>query len=119
MYESAGGKSFRYFDENKNSLGFEYQSPFNPLNLTLAEFIQQANSRSDGDGHLYLQQSLNGFGELGRDFAAWNWTWVLSQTKAQDWGFPDNNLLLIGMQDARTPSHFDERENLFAQVPET
>lgn len=65
---------------------------------------------------LYMQQSLSGLPNFAADFGKWDWSFILTLAKMHSWGVPDNNLLLVGMKGARTPLHFDERENLFAQV---
>ena len=48
---------------------------------------------------VYLQQTLNdGVGKnIVLDFLKFNWGWVTSQQKRNNWGPLTSNLLLIGM----------------------
>ena len=66
----------------------------------------------------YLQQGLfMGIGDqVTRDFQGFNWDWLNALTKLLRFGPQTSNLLLIGEDGCITPCHYDEQENLFAQV---
>lgn len=66
---------------------------------------------------MYLQQSLNS--SLGPEivhFVNFNWEYCKSKQSKHNWGPLTSNLLLIAMEGNVTPCHYDEQENLFAQV---
>ena len=50
------------------------------------------------------------------DFIAFNWQWVSGLAKALGWGQLTTNVLFVSMPHLITPCHYDEQENLFAQV---
>ena len=66
----------------------------------------------------YLQQGLfMGIGDqVTRDFQGFKWDWLNALTKLLRFGPQTSNLLLIGEDGCVTPCHYDEQENLFAQV---
>lgn len=64
----------------------------------------------------YLQETLSGHSEMASEFSSWKWELPVRISAACGWGLPDSNELFMGMKNAETPLHFDERENLFYQI---
>ena len=50
------------------------------------------------------------------DIDSFNYTWLLDLVRRMDWGEELTNMLLVGMPDVVTPTHFDILENLYVQV---
>ena len=50
------------------------------------------------------------------DIDSFNYTWLLGLVKRMQWGDEVTNLLLVGMHDVVTPTHYDTLENLYVQV---
>ena len=67
---------------------------------------------------LYLQTALvDGVGaEMMADFRAFDWEGVLATQQRLGWGSLSSNLLLVGQKGNTTPCHYDEQQNLFAQL---
>ena len=53
---------------------------------------------------------------MASEFSSWKWELPVRISAACGWGLPDSNELFMGMKNAETPLHFDERENLFYQI---
>ncbi|KAG8276575.1 Hypoxia-inducible factor 1-alpha inhibitor [Homalodisca vitripennis] len=66
----------------------------------------------------YLQQMLNNTMGQGivEDFLQFRWDWINDKQKKHSWGPLTFNLLLVGMEGNVTPCHYDEQQNLFAQI---
>ncbi|KAI0215867.1 Hypoxia-inducible factor 1-alpha inhibitor [Lamellibrachia satsuma] len=66
----------------------------------------------------YLQQTLTeGVSKkIVLDFLQFNWAWLNTQQKRNNWGPLTSNLLLVGMPGNITPCHYDEQENFLSQV---
>jgi hypoxia-inducible factor 1-alpha inhibitor (HIF hydroxylase) len=73
---------------------------------------------SSGSQRLYLQTALvDGVGaEMMADFRAFDWEGVLATQQRLGWGSLSSNLLLVGQKGNTTPCHYDEQQNLFAQL---
>lgn len=67
---------------------------------------------------IYLQQSLNVTvgPQIVKDFLEFDWSVCNGKQAKHNWGPLTSNLLLIAMEGNVTPCHYDEQENLFAQV---
>jgi len=109
---------FRYFDVKKNIGKFDFKAPVQETQQTLADFTAEAMQllEEGRPERLYLQETLSGHAEMAQEFASWGWELLIRVSSACGWGLPDSNELFVGMRDAETPLHFDERENLFFQV---
>jgi len=130
---------FKYWDETKNLGGYEFSPSTRKLSMTFAEFYekfkdQQKKAKSipplelglvlDESLHqhigpyLYLQQGLSiGVGQqITDDFSQWNFSYAVGLSKKLKWGNLTTNSLFVGVRGVITPAHFDEQENLFAQV---
>uniref|UniRef100_A0A1B6C8Y2 Hypoxia-inducible factor 1-alpha inhibitor n=1 Tax=Clastoptera arizonana TaxID=38151 RepID=A0A1B6C8Y2_9HEMI len=109
---------FKYFDLHKlasHNLG-DFKPPIKRVNMKISEFSKKLRDWKKGDPRLYLQQILNNtMGQtITNDFRKFRWDWVKS--KAQSWGPLTHNLLLVAMEGNVTPCHYDEQQNLFAQI---
>jgi len=76
---------------------------------------QEASGSAEAET-LYCQETFTGHPELEREFAGWDWTWVLQQCRRHGWGLPETNVLFMGSEGATTPAHFDEQHNFLNQV---
>ncbi|KAF6208048.1 hypothetical protein GE061_016498 [Apolygus lucorum] len=78
----------------------------------------QAKQHKKKRARMYLQQGLNVSAgqEIVKDFVQFKWDWINGIQKEMGWNSLTSNLLLIGMEGNVTPCHYDEQENLFAQV---
>ncbi|KJE91396.1 hypoxia-inducible factor 1 [Capsaspora owczarzaki ATCC 30864] len=67
---------------------------------------------------VYLQQGLsNSVGlKIVESFLQFNWKLLAELQRDANWSDLTTNLLLVSMAGAVTPAHYDEQENLFAQV---
>jgi len=128
VYESPS-QYFRYWKKEQHTGPYVFKAPTSEKSITISEFLQRVQETTkegpaiDEDGNkkgrsglLYLQESLSGHSEFSSEFASWNWNWLLRIVQKYGWGTPDRNILLIGMQGATTPAHYDEQENMFAQM---
>lgn len=50
------------------------------------------------------------------DFLRFDWDWVQSLPSKMGWNELSSNLLLVGMAGNVTPAHYDEQQNLLAQL---
>ena len=68
--------------------------------------------------YMYLQTTLvDGVGAaMLDDFKAFDWAWLTGWQKKMGWSELTSNLLFIGQRGAATPAHYDEQQNLFAQL---
>lgn len=51
-----------------------------------------------------------------QDFQSINFSWLTKMQEQAEWGPLSSNLLLIGQRGCITPFHYDEMQNMFAQV---
>ena len=54
--------------------------------------------------------------ELAADFAGLDWDALLAIQRRLGWDDLSSNLLLVGQMGNTTPAHYDEQQNLFAQL---
>ncbi|KAF4519900.1 hypothetical protein B566_EDAN008276 [Ephemera danica] len=110
---------FKYFDEKKVK---DYTGKFNPpthrLDMKFPEFVRYMKQWKAGNDRPYLQQALNSTAgpSIVEDFRNFNWDWVNNLQKKHTWGPLTSNLMLIAMEGNVTPCHYDEQQNIFAQV---
>ncbi|EEB16154.1 Hypoxia-inducible factor 1 alpha inhibitor, putative [Pediculus humanus corporis] len=114
---------FKFFDDKKvNQLLSNYKMEFTPptkrIDIKLSEFCQRLREWKKGDDRLYLQQLLNNTvgPAIVDDFLHFKWDWLSNIQKLSNWGPLTSNLLLISMEGNVTPCHYDEQQNLFAQI---
>ncbi|XP_005092336.1 hypoxia-inducible factor 1-alpha inhibitor [Aplysia californica] len=118
VYTSSSGK-FKYYDEKKMPENKDFKPPTSHTDMTFQEFAAKLKQeRNNEKERMYLQQPLND--TVGKwivmDFTNFNWEWANQQQKTNRWGPLTSNLLLVGMEGVITPAHYDEQENLFAQI---
>lgn len=127
----SNSNKFKFFDEKKlaeikavtgahlkDRPVKEFVRPAKSIPMKLHEFADRVRNWKDGDERLYLQQALNSTSgaSVVQDFIRFRWDWVTAKQKLHNWGKLTYNLLLIGLQGNVTPCHYDEQENLFAQI---
>ena len=110
-------------DNSKNS-GYKFRPPTKKLSMTFQEFLNKAEGFSGGENklvqskRLYVQQNL--VQELGpallADYMKFSLETALKFKIVGEWDALTTNLLLCGPAGVMTPLHFDEQQNLFAQL---
>ncbi|XP_033643866.1 hypoxia-inducible factor 1-alpha inhibitor-like [Asterias rubens] len=112
------GHKFMYYDPKKAQFNKDFKPQMQSMNLSFPDFVHRLRASRPGDNRLYLQQALNNTvgPALVQDFVHFNWSWVTAQQRKYNWGPLTSNLLLASMAGNVTPAHYDEQENLFAQV---
>jgi hypothetical protein len=129
-------RSFRYWDGSK-AYGQQFEPDTSRLEMTAREFalLQDAVDEIGADScgaaeegahggpraaspRFYLQTGLvEGVGEfMLRDFRAFDWAWLRTVRERLGWADLTSNLLLVGERGNVTPAHYDEQQNLFAQL---
>ena len=80
--------------------------------------VREHAAGGGGGAYHYLQTSLvDGVGdEMLADFRAFDWPWLLEWQRRLGWEELTSNLLLVGERGNATPAHYDEQQNLFAQL---
>ena len=63
---------------------------------------------------LVLQEGVSS--SMVDDIDSFTHTWLLDLVRRMEWGDEFLNMLLVGMHDVVTPTHYDTVENLFVQV---
>ena len=135
-------RHFRYWDDEKNDAGYALPETERTEKLKMAadEFkakvreaaaaageeasggspvdVSDGASSSSSRWHYYLQTALvEGVGsELSDDFGKFDWSGILALQRKLGWEDLTSNLLLIGERLNTTPAHYDEQQNLFAQL---
>jgi hypothetical protein len=91
------------------------------MDMTFSEYINYLSSKSESESsnhHLYLQQPA--VAEMGQgmmeEYTKFSLAAALQFKLTGKWDAFSSNLLLVGPKGAITPCHFDEQENLFAQL---
>ncbi|GFO38263.1 hypoxia-inducible factor 1-alpha inhibitor [Plakobranchus ocellatus] len=116
VYSSTSGK-FKYYDEKKVPNVPSFKPPTSHTDMTFQDFVSILRQKNDSKW-IYLQQPLNDTvgPRIEMDFKGFNWDFAYRQMKKNRWGPLTSNLLLVGMEGVITPAHYDEQENLFAQI---
>ncbi|CAG9854482.1 unnamed protein product [Phyllotreta striolata] len=114
---------FKYFDEKKiysktSPKGVEFSPPTKRVEMKVADFAKKLNEWKRGDERLYLQESLNSSmgSTIVEDFLKFNWQFVTEKKNKYHWGELTSNVLFVAMEGNVTPCHYDEQQNLFAQI---
>ena len=138
-------RHFRYWDEDKNGAAYAFPDGAHTEKLTMSidDFAKQLSAaartaegsaqpsggcapsggacKGEGEKRYYLQTALvEGVGaNLMADFKAFDWEGVLALQRRLEWGELTSNLLLVGQAGNTTPAHYDEQQNIFAQIDGT
>lgn len=134
----SNSKNFMYWDETKNSNHYHFTPPTHKVNMTFNDFFQR---RKDGEevketvvdsensscsntsstsstSYYYLQQAV--VQEMGpgmlEDYMKFSLEAAVKFKLAGGWDSFTSNLLLCGTEGVITPCHYDEQQNLFAQL---
>ena len=86
--------------------------------MSFADFVAQMRDHGEHSKMLYFQQALvMGVGEqILRDFQQLDLETAVLLKQLGHWQELTTNLLLVAPRGAVTPAHFDEQQNLFAQI---
>ena len=125
-------RHFRYWDEGMNEAGYAFgaEERTQKLSMGIDEFSERLQAAHDAapsapadapggtPTRYYFQTALvEGTGEeLTRDFRGFDWGRLLALQRQLGWGDLTSNLLLVGQAGNTTPAHYDEQQNLFAQL---
>ncbi|CAG9829537.1 unnamed protein product [Diabrotica balteata] len=114
---------FKYFDEKKiynknNPKGIEFDPPTRRVQMKINEFMRKIRDWKEGDERLYLQQSLNSTvgPNIVEDYLKFDWHFVVQKKTTHHWGELTSNVLFVSQEGNVTPCHYDEQQNLFAQI---
>ena len=129
---SSPTRHFQYWDADKNEAGYPLlqHERMAKLTMTVDEFIARLNDSVDNANascqagapeqgwRYYLQTVLvDGVSSaMTDDFRGFDWGSLLAIQQRLGWGELSSNLLLIGQKSNVTPTHYDEQQNLFAQL---
>ncbi|UYV79671.1 HIF1AN [Cordylochernes scorpioides] len=120
---SSSSHNFKFYDEHKpQQFGLSnipFQPPHSCKQMTIKEFAKAFKGWKPGDDRLYLQNSLYSEGvnaKMLKDFQSINWGWFVQQKCLHGWGPLTSNLLLVSHPGCLTPAHYDEQNNIFAQL---
>nr|XP_023026395.1 hypoxia-inducible factor 1-alpha inhibitor-like [Leptinotarsa decemlineata] len=115
--------NFKYFDEKKvlsetNPKGVEFTPKTRRLDMEMSEFIKKVKEWKSGDERLYLQHTLNATmgNAIVADYVKFDWRFAGEIRQKNNWGELTSNVLFISMEGNVTPCHYDEQQNLFAQI---
>lgn len=113
---------FKYYDTKKIGNCKDNKTEFSPpmikVDMKFPEFTRRLREWKRGEDRMYLQQSLNSTvgSEIVHDFIQFDWDFCNGKQKKHNWGSLTSNLVLVAQEGNVTPCHYDEQENLFAQV---
>ena len=117
VYCSTTGR-FTYWDETKNINGYDFTPPTRKTRMTFRQYVDYCKSADHSKEQRYLQQGLvqeMGPAILG-EYMRFPFDAARRFQKVGRWDGLTTNLLLCGPEGAITPAHFDEQENIFAQL---
>lgn len=108
---------FRYWSEEKRGC-YTFEPPTEILNMSFADFAAQMRDFGDDSKNLYFQQPLVvGVGDqILKDFQQLDMETAAVMKHLGNWNELTTNLLLVAPKGAVTPAHYDEQENIFAQI---
>ncbi|CAH1169652.1 unnamed protein product [Phaedon cochleariae] len=114
---------FKYFDEKKmltktNQKGVEFTPISKRVDMKVSDFMKRLKEWKRGEERIYLQQPLNSTvgPSIVEDYMKFDWPFVTSKKTKHNWGELTSNVLFISMEGNVTPCHYDEQQNLFAQI---
>jgi len=121
---SSNSNRFQYWDSTKNN-GYNFTAPTNKLEMTFDSFLQHLQEASTSSSqtssvkpNYYLQSSV--VADMGtrmsEEYTKFSLDAALRFKLQGKWDAFTSNLLLVGPAGAITPCHFDEQQNLFAQI---
>lgn len=110
---------FKYYDDAKyREYNLDFHPPAERYDMKFSEFSKKLRNSELGGKRMYLQQPLND--TVGKnivvDFLDFNWKWICDIQKQNNWGPLTSNLLLVSSAGNVTPAHYDEQQNIFAQI---
>jgi len=110
--------NFMYYNEVRCGNFPNFRRPTDQADMTMPEFVKRFYDWKPGKKRLYFQQVLTGSvgPKIYDDFRQFRWDWLANQKEKFGWEELTSNLLLIGQPGNVTPAHYDEQQNLFAQV---
>ncbi|KAH3747418.1 hypothetical protein DPMN_181844, partial [Dreissena polymorpha] len=118
VYRSKSHK-FKYYSDKKSLAIKEFTPPTSQEEMPFQEFVNLIKSHPKSSSErIYLQQALNNSvgPKIVEQFVNFNWSYVTGLQRSNNWGPLTSNLLLVGMPGNVTPVHYDEQENMFAQI---
>lgn len=107
-----------YYNESKCPSFPDFKPGNYEESMIMDDFVSKFRSWKPGDNRLYFQKPLTSSAgpRIYQDFREFRWDWINEKKRRLNWGNLTNNLLLVGQPGNITPVHYDEQENLFAQV---
>lgn len=106
---------FMFWDETKNAYNYDFTPPTTKKMMTINEFARY------NVPYFFMQQCL--VAEMGKtilqEYSKFPVETVVTFRAIGGWQELTHNLLLCTKRDYITPAHFDEQENMFAQLKGT
>ncbi|EDO30429.1 predicted protein, partial [Nematostella vectensis] len=116
-------RRFLFYEEDRISGDYAKWKPPHVRKLVgFQEFMEMVKEMetSDNGTRSYFQSPLaitEGMSaSMEHDINSFDYPWLLNMVKRQGWGTEVVNLLLVGMRDVVTPTHYDILENFYVQV---
>lgn len=118
VFESES-KRFTYWDKSKNISGYTFKEPTTKTTMSMQAYSTYTQNINIGTSkHKYLQQAL--VAEMGEEILSEYKKFSLQHAvlfkQMGGWDEMTSNLLLCGNLGFISSLHFDEQENLFAQL---
>jgi len=111
---------FKYFDAKRATTHNGFIPPTKHLSMSFQHFLdllKDCHQHQENEKVYFQHRLTDSIGQqIKSDYLKFNWDWLKHIQQILEWGKLTGNLLLIGMQGNVTPIHFDEQENMFAQI---
>lgn len=116
-------RTFLYYDDDRIKGAYkDFKPPTKQRLLYFSNFtklIKELESADNGSrayfqSLLILQEGVSS--SMLEDIDSFNYTWLLDLVSRMEWGDEVTNMLLVGMHDVVTPTHYDTLENLYVQI---